>query len=468
MPAAGWSFPGFNDAHVHLIMGAEELVGVDLRPSRDEGDMAGRRALRARPCRQASGSPAATGTTRRGRAKALPTRDADRCGDAGPSRVRQAAGRAHGAGELAGHDAGGRHRRRARSGGGTIVRDAQRRGSPGFQGRRDGPRDAGDPGRHARQPSWRRTRAALKHAAALGVTTIQDMTASAAELDAYQDAARAGELTARISSIQNYDAAGLASAARAPGTATTGCASAGGSSSPTARWAPARRRSSSPMPTTRARAGSSSTTGAAGAADRRGRRRRLPARRPRDRRPRQHARARHLRAAARSRAARGRGWRPRIEHAQVVRPEDIARFKPLGVIASIQPSHCIDDMRWAEARIGRARCAQAYNFRSFVDAGVHGRVRDRLVRRAARPDARPLRRGHPPVPGRHAGRRLVPGAADHARAGGRVLHPRLGLRRVRRGSEGQAQAGLSRRPRRALARHLRGPAARDPRHHGRC
>ena len=31
--------PGFNDAHVHLIMGAEELVGVDLRPSRDEGDL---------------------------------------------------------------------------------------------------------------------------------------------------------------------------------------------------------------------------------------------------------------------------------------------------------------------------------------------------------------------------------------------------------------------------------------------
>ena len=54
-------------------------------------------------------------------------------------------------------------------------------------------------------------RAALKHAAALGVTTIQDMTASAAEFEAYRDASRStGELTARISSIQNYDAAGLA------------------------------------------------------------------------------------------------------------------------------------------------------------------------------------------------------------------------------------------------------------------
>ena len=40
------------------------------------------------------------------------------------------------------------------------------------------------------------------------------------------------------------------------------------------------------------------------------------------------------------------------------------------VIASIQPSHCIDDMRWAEKRIGRARAAEAYDFKSFVTAGV--------------------------------------------------------------------------------------------------
>ena len=53
-----------------------------------------------------------------------------------------------------------------------------------------------------------RARAALQHAAALGVTTVQDMTASAAECDAYQTLREAGELTARISSIQNYDASG--------------------------------------------------------------------------------------------------------------------------------------------------------------------------------------------------------------------------------------------------------------------
>ncbi len=64
-----------------------------------------------------------------------------------------------------------------------------------------------------------------------------------------------------------------------------------------------------------------------------------------------------------------RDSRHRIEHAQVVRPEDLPRFRELGVIASIQPSHCIDDMRWAEKRIGD-RARYAYLFRSFVDAGA--------------------------------------------------------------------------------------------------
>jgi len=64
-----------------------------------------------------------------------------------------------------------------------------------------------------------------------------------------------------------------------------------------------------------------------------------------------------------------RNARHRIEHAQVVLPEDIKRFKKLGIIASIQPSHCIDDMRWAEKRIGE-RIKNAYLFNSFVKAGV--------------------------------------------------------------------------------------------------
>jgi predicted amidohydrolase YtcJ len=65
-----------------------------------------------------------------------------------------------------------------------------------------------------------------------------------------------------------------------------------------------------------------------------------------------------------------KGLRHRIEHAQVVNRKDLPRFAELDVIASIQPSHCIDDMRWAEKRIGRERCAIAYMYKSFYDVGA--------------------------------------------------------------------------------------------------
>lgn len=65
-----------------------------------------------------------------------------------------------------------------------------------------------------------------------------------------------------------------------------------------------------------------------------------------------------------------RDRRFRIEHVQHLRPEDYKRFKELGVIASMQPYHAIDDGRWAEGRIGAKRCASSYAFRSLKDAGA--------------------------------------------------------------------------------------------------
>ncbi len=58
-----------------------------------------------------------------------------------------------------------------------------------------------------------------------------------------------------------------------------------------------------------------------------------------------------------------RRWR--IEHAQLVQPEDVARFARLGVVASMQPVHCISDMKWAEDRIGE-RVQYAYSWRSML------------------------------------------------------------------------------------------------------
>ena len=62
--------------------------------------------------------------------------------------------------------------------------------------------------------------------------------------------------------------------------------------------------------------------------------------------------------------------RLRIEHAQHIHPDDIARFARQKVIASMQPYHAIDDGRWAEKRIGAKRCETTYAFQSLLDAGA--------------------------------------------------------------------------------------------------
>jgi len=65
-----------------------------------------------------------------------------------------------------------------------------------------------------------------------------------------------------------------------------------------------------------------------------------------------------------------RDRRDRIEHAQVVAPEDIPRFAKLQVIASMQPSHETNDMRWAEQRLGPERSKGAYAWKSLESAGA--------------------------------------------------------------------------------------------------
>jgi len=65
-----------------------------------------------------------------------------------------------------------------------------------------------------------------------------------------------------------------------------------------------------------------------------------------------------------------RDRRFRIEHAQHIAPADIPRFAALGVIASVQPYHAIDDGRWAEKVIGPERIRTTYAFRSLLDSGA--------------------------------------------------------------------------------------------------
>jgi predicted amidohydrolase YtcJ len=66
-----------------------------------------------------------------------------------------------------------------------------------------------------------------------------------------------------------------------------------------------------------------------------------------------------------------RDRRDRVEHAQVVAPDDFARFGKLDTVASMQPSHLLDDGRWAGDRLGPERSRGAYAWRTMEQNGVH-------------------------------------------------------------------------------------------------
>ena len=67
----------------------------------------------------------------------------------------------------------------------------------------------------------------------------------------------------------------------------------------------------------------------------------------------------------------GRPPRLRVEHAQILALADVPRFAGLGVVPSMQPTHCTSDMRWAAERLGPERLAGAYAWRSLLDAGAY-------------------------------------------------------------------------------------------------
>jgi predicted amidohydrolase YtcJ len=62
--------------------------------------------------------------------------------------------------------------------------------------------------------------------------------------------------------------------------------------------------------------------------------------------------------------------RHRVEHAQILRPEDIEKLGEAGLVASVQPTHATSDMGWAEARLGAERLKGAYAWRSLKEAGA--------------------------------------------------------------------------------------------------
>jgi predicted amidohydrolase YtcJ len=63
--------------------------------------------------------------------------------------------------------------------------------------------------------------------------------------------------------------------------------------------------------------------------------------------------------------------RHRVEHAQVLRADDLHRFAAAEIVASYQPTHATSDMPWAAARVGEERLKFAYAWRSMLDSGAH-------------------------------------------------------------------------------------------------
>jgi hypothetical protein len=360
--------PGFNDAHVHFLDGGFGLLSVDLRPAKNEADFAKRLGDYAKTLPKGTWILQGNWDHEAWPSKALPTRRLiDAVTPDNPVFVSRLDGHMALANGVALRLAG--ITRDARDpDGGTLVRDAA--GEPtGVL--KDNAQDlvwSAVP-EATREMNLRAARAALKEAARVGVTTIQDNSAVDA-LPTYQELRAKGELTARLSvwryiqSLAPLKAAGIRSglgddwirlgalkilADGSMGAGTAAFFEPYADDPQTSGLLLYPLAELEKMILEADAAGFQLAVHAIG------------------------DRANALVLDAFEKAAKQNGPRDRrfrIEHAQVVREQDLARYRALGVIASIQPSHCIDDMHWAEKRIGRERCRQAYNFRSFTSRGI--------------------------------------------------------------------------------------------------
>lgn len=212
-------------------------------------------------------------------------------------------------------------------------------------------------------------RAATKHAASLGVTSVQDMSAGT-DVGVYQELIRRGELKTRIYAVstivdwQRWQRTGVRAAFGSPMLRVGGLKGfADGSLGSTTALL------SAPY------LDAPETSGLAG-----GEMKQMPERvLEADAEGLQvmihaigdKANDEILKIYERTEQAHGpRDRRFRIEHAQHLNPNLIKRFAADKVVASMQPYHCIDDGRWAEKRIGPERAQYTYAFRTLLDAGV--------------------------------------------------------------------------------------------------
>ena len=368
----GRAVPGFNDAHVHFLKGGQNLAGVQLRPARSQQD------YRARIAAFAARTPKGRWITggdwdhENWSPARLPTRQLiDDVTGEHPVFVQRLDGHMGLANAVA-LKLAGITRASTDPPGGAIVRASS--GEPtGIL--KDAAMDAVFKVIPAASEAEmaEAVHAAMQYAARNGVTSVQDMSASAGVLRVYQKLLQAGELTVRISGHQPLGAwkplaavgvtAGFGGEKLKIG-GLKGFSDGSLGSTTALLFAPyLDEPSTSGLASDELLARDQMRANITNA-DQAGLQVAI------------HAigdKANHEVLNLYEEAARVNGPRDRrfrIEHAQHLTKEDIARFGRLGVIASMQPYHCIDDGRWAEKRIGPERAKGTYAFRSLIDAGA--------------------------------------------------------------------------------------------------
>jgi predicted amidohydrolase YtcJ len=371
--------PGFNDAHVHMLEGGESLAGLDLRDARDEEEVRARVAAHARTLAPGEWILHGGWDHEKWPSRAWPARGLiDEASAGHPAVITRVDGHL-GLANTAALARAGITRATPDPPGGTIVRDAA--GEPtgiviDTALERFLPLIAAATGPAARR---RHLTAALAHAARLGVTSVQD-NVEPATWDVYAALRAEGRLTARVSGW--YPLAERARLREEGVVAGTGDAwlrrgtvklFADGSMGAGSAWffapyndeARLRPASGNDAPGTglalhseeelRALVADADAAGLTVACHAIGDR----------------ANAATLDAFAA--AAAGNPPRPRrhrVEHVQAVRPEDLPRYRQLGLVASLQPSHALDDQPWLEKRLGAARGATVHRLRSLLATGA--------------------------------------------------------------------------------------------------
>ena len=363
--------PGFTDGHTHFIDGGFQLASVDLRDAATPAEFTRRIQAYAKTLKPGEWILGGDWDHTRWPGQRLPQHQwIDSVTPDNPVFVNRVDGH-----EALANAAAMRAARVTKQTptppGGEILRDARTGEPTGIF--KDAALDV--IGRAVPEPSPERRDSALAralaHAARLGVTATAHMSASWADLASYRRLERAGRLTLRVALYLPLDAwRAVADTVRGAGSAADAWVKIGGvkgfmdgsAGSRTAYFFDSYSDSAGyygllqhPEADMRSWIGNADSAGLQVAV---------------------HAigdRANAILLSIYDSVARAHGRRDRrfrVEHAQHLRPQDIPRFGNLGVIASMQPYHAIDDGRWVEQRIGPVRVRTTYAFRTLLATGA--------------------------------------------------------------------------------------------------